>query len=165
MTLALQNLDLTQTTEIAFSNTNSGQILAEVFIQPQHVDQGNGATAPQIIVSGLEIRLDDNDNVEIHNLYKDGIAHNTYVQYLNYQQFDDGSYQYDGVRALIYEQANLSPNDEDAKWTYDFPSLRDLLIYMKDNFKVNTIGAKPMTHVGTSSRIKDPLDALFGRKS
>lgn len=164
---ALQNLDLNTINDISFSQIDSGEILTEVFIQPKTVAQGTG-TAPRFIVDGLDIRLSDSDEVEVHDLYQDGIAHNAYIQYLNYVEHDDGSCDYDGIRALIFEQEHLSPNDEDAKNVYDFSSLRDALLFLKENYKTITnrpspFGATPAGR-GNGSRIKDPLSTVFGRK-
>jgi hypothetical protein len=158
---ALQNLDLTQITELSFAQNDNGEIITEVFSTPKMVPQGDGV-APSFIVAGLEIRLSNSDEVEVHNLYKDDIAHNAYIIYLNYQEHRDGTYEYDGIRALIFEQDNLSPNDEDAKHTYDFSTLRDALLFLKENYK--SLADRPSPFSNTSSRIKDPLSAVFSRK-
>lgn len=159
---ALQDLDLSQINEISFAQTDDGGILTEIFTQPKIVPQGEG-TAPSFIVAGLDIRLSNNDEVEVHDLYKDNIAHNAYLLYLNYEEHDDGSYNYDGIRALIFEQEHLSPNDEDAKHTYEFATLRDALVFLKDNYK--SLASRPSAFGTSNGRIKDPLGAAFGRNS
>lgn len=159
---ALQDLDLSKINEISFAQTDTGGILTEIFTQPKIVQQGEGH-APSFVVAGLEIRLSNNDEVEVHDLYKDNIAHNAYLLYQNYQEYDDGSYTYDGIRALIFEQEHLSPNDEDAKHTYDFSTLRDALIFLKDNYK--SIASRPSAFGTSNGRIKDPLGTAFGRNN
>lgn len=163
---ALQNLDLDKITELAFSNTSEGEVLVELFVTPEQANQGNGHTCPSLIVAGMDLRVDNENNVEIHDLIQDGILHHAYVEYINFVPHDDGSYEYDGINLFIYEKDNISANNDDAKFAYSFDSLRDALSYLKQNFTTNIQAEKatPLNEVTKPKVIRDPLAAILGRQ-
>lgn len=152
---ALEHIKLEELSDITFATMENGEVLAEVFTKPQVYEQGDG-TIPSIIVDGLDIRIDSEQNIEVHNLTINNYPHIAFIQYLNFQEFQDGSYEYDGVNVFIFDKSRISQDESDATHSFHFETMRDALLYLKQNFL--------QLKNSNASSINNPLDTFFGRK-